>query len=92
MFESPFPTVAKFIVPPEIFIPEGIPVTSVPPAELCNLPAIFTVPPDTTKAPSCEVSIEFPVLFPKFAVPEVTFNNPRLLIVKSPVVRVAPLT
>ena len=72
VLESPLPTVARLIVPPEILIPEGMPVASVPPAELCKRPAIFTVPPDTINAPSVDVSIEFPALFPKLAVPEDT--------------------
>ena len=37
---SPFPSVARVIVPPEIFIPDGIlPGFKLPPAEFSNLPA-----------------------------------------------------
>jgi hypothetical protein len=50
---SPFPIVLRVVVPPEMSIPEVIPGgDNVPEAVFSSLPAMFTVPPVTIKAPS----------------------------------------
>lgn len=90
---KPLPMVQSVTVPSEIEMPEGtFGGLSIPAAELSSLPAMFTDPPLTIKAPLFWVCTEFPELVPKFAVPEKIRINPSLVIVKWPVFNVPPVT
>lgn len=61
------------------------------PAVFTSLPAMFSVPPETSRVPPVSVCRLFPSICPMDAVPEEIWNIPLLVIEKLPEVKAAPL-